>query len=58
MCQYEFNNLDIRCSFKYNKIYRKRFKEDFMKEFKKFKNWNEEVIKFEKRSAQNLKKQL
>ena len=35
------------------KIFRKWINEDFMGEFKKFKNCDEEVLKFKKRSSQN-----
>ena len=34
-------------------IFRKWIKDDFNAEFKKFKNCNEEILKFRKRSSQN-----
>ena len=35
------------------KIFRKWIEEDFLEEFKKFKDCDEEVLKFRKRSSQN-----
>ena len=40
------------------KIFRKWIEEDFMEEFKKFKDCDEEVLKFRKRSSQNKIKKL
>ena len=40
------------------KIFRKWIKEDFNEEFKKFKNCNEEILQFRKRSSQNKIKKL
>ena len=40
------------------KIFRKWIKEDLMEQFKKFKNCVEEVLKFRKRSSQNMIKNL
>ena len=40
------------------KIFRKWIKEDFMEEFNKYKNFDEEVLQFRKRSSQNKIKKL
>ena len=40
------------------KIFRKWIKEDFMEEFNKYKNCDEEVLQFRKRSSQNKIKKL
>ena len=47
--------MNTRCSQKQDKFINKKIKEDFKKEIKKTKNWDEEVVKSEKWDKRSFK---
>ena len=47
--------MNTRCSQKQDKFINKKIEEDFKKEIKKTKNWDEEVVKSEKWDKRSFK---
>ena len=51
-------NVGYKKFIQWDKIFRKWIKDDFTEQFMKFKNCNEEVLKYRKRSSKNKIKNL